>query len=143
MSAILKCYNTVAAKLSQLSVSNGNLIFVTDTKKIYLDINGSRLCYDTIQVFATDKDRLATLAPVEGFYCVEETSVLWRYSGSWKRLTPEDITPVIYGASASDFPAQGNSKLLYVTDDATYRWDESSSSYVMIANKTCWTDMMV
>ncbi len=142
MSAILKCYNTVAAKLSQLSVSDGNLIFVTDTKKIYLDINGLRLCYDTIQVFATDQERLAVLAPTEGFYCVEETNVLWRYSsGSWNRLTPEDIKPVTYGSDPSDFPNKGNSNLLYVTDDASYRWDEGTSSYIMVANKTCWSQM--
>lgn len=139
MAAILKCYNTVAAKLSQLSVLDGNLIFVTDTKKIYLDINGSRLCYDTIQVFDTDAERLATLAPTEGFYCVEDTCVLWRYSsGSWKRLTPEEIKPVLYGTSVSDFPKEGNENLLYVTDDASYRWDNSLSSYIMVSNKTYW-----
>ena len=39
--AIVKAYNTLQSKLSQLPISDGNLIFVTDTHTIYLDINGT------------------------------------------------------------------------------------------------------
>ena len=49
---IVKFYTTVASKLSQLEVRNGNLIFTSDTKQIYLDIHGNRLGYNCIQVFA-------------------------------------------------------------------------------------------
>ncbi len=84
---IVKFYTTVASKLSQLEVRNGNLIFTSDTKQIYLDIHGNRLGYNCIQVFATDTERSALLAPIEGFYFVEETGVMWRYKEKWVQIS--------------------------------------------------------
>lgn len=137
MSAIVKFYHTVDSKLAQLPVRDGNLVFVTDTKKMYLDINGNRLPYIDIQILSQETDRTSILAPIEGFYYVEETNVLWRYKGSWKQVTPDNITPLFFGDYDS-FPEQGSSGTLYVSDNATYKWDSVKSQYVCVANKTEW-----
>lgn len=134
---IVKVYTTVAAKLSQLAVSSGQLIFVRDTRKIYLDFNGSRVCYDAIAAFDTDQERLDWLAPTEGFYFVKSTGVLWSYEGSWKQLTPDNLDQVVFG----DLPQTGNSKLLYVTDDVTYKWDSGKGEYKPVSNLTEWTTL--
>ena len=115
MSAIVKFYHTTQSKLAQLPVSDGNLIFVTDTKKMYLDINGNRLGYQDIQVLPTETDRTSILAPIEGFYYIEETNILWRYKEGWKKVTPDNLSPLFFGAY-EDFPPTGNSNVLYISD---------------------------
>lgn len=136
--AIVKVYTTVAAKLSQLEVRDGNLIFVSDTKQLYLDFNGNRLGYDCIQVFFSEQNRVDLLAPTEGFYFVEETGVMWRYKAGWKQISPDNLNQITFGTSVDDFPTEGNSKILYVADDATYKWDAVTQSYLCVSNKTEW-----
>ena len=142
MSAIVKFYHTTQSKLAQLPVSDGNLIFVTDTKKMYLDINGNRLGYQDIQVLPTDTDRTSILAPIEGFYYIEETNILWRYKEGWKKVTPDNLSPLFFGAY-EDFPPTGNSNVLYISDDATYKWDSLTSTYICVSNKTEWKELGV
>lgn len=142
MSAIVKFYHTTQSKLAQLPVSDGNLIFVTDTKKMYLDINGNRLGYQDIQVLPTETDRTSILAPIEGFYYVEETNILWRYKEGWKKVTPDNLSPLFFGAY-EDFPPAGNSNVLYISDDATYKWDSLTSTYQCVSNKTEWKELGV
>lgn len=142
MSAIVKFYHTTQSKLAQLPVSDGNLIFVTDTKKMYLDINGNRLGYQDIQILPTETDRTSILAPIEGFYYVEETNILWRYKEGWKKVTPDNLSPLFFGAY-EDFPPTGNSNVLYISDDATYKWDSLTSTYICVSNKTEWKELGV
>ena len=137
MSAIVKMYHTTDSKISQLPVTDGNLVFTTDTKRMYLDMNGLRLPYVDIQILSQETDRTSILAPIEGFYFVEETNVLWRYKGGWKQITPNNLAPLFFG-DYEDFPPQGQSNVLYVTDDATYKWDSLTSTYICISNKTEW-----
>ena len=140
MSAIVKFYHTTDSKLAQLPVRNGNLIFVTDTKRMYLDVNGNRLPYMDIQILPLESDRTSILAPIEGFYFVEETNVLWRYKEGWIQVTSPNLTPLFFG-SYEDFPPQGNPLVLYISDNATYKWDSLTSSYTCVANKTEWTTL--
>lgn len=142
MSAIVKFYHTTQSKLAQLPVSDGNLVFVTDTKKMYLDINGNRLAYTDIQVLPEESDRTSILAPIEGFYYVEETNILWRYKEGWKKVTPDNLSPLFFGAY-EDFPPTGKSNVLYISDDATYKWDSLTSTYICVSNKTEWKELGV
>lgn len=82
MSAILKCYATTHDKLQSLPIEDGQLIFVSDQRTIYLDNHGLRLSYDVIRTVKTNFDREHLVAPIEGFYYVEETSSMWRYKSS-------------------------------------------------------------
>lgn len=138
--AIVKCYSTVDSKLGQLPVSDGNLIFVKDTKTIYLDINGIRIGYSDINILNSESDRTSILAPVEGFYYIEETDILWRYKEEWKQITPSNLNPLFFG-EYSDFPPTGKENVLYISDEATYKWDSLTSQYICIANKTEWTSI--
>lgn len=136
--AIVKMYTTTASKLSQLQVLDGQLIFVRDVRKIYLDINGARLEYSIIQVLASEEDRSNLLAPVEGFYFVESTHVMWRYKDKWTQISPFNLNPIFFGGTSDDLPSVGDSATLYVTDDATYKWDALLREYVVVSNKTEW-----
>lgn len=140
MTAIVKCYSTVGSKLAQLPVSDGNLIFVKDTRTIYLDMNGLRIGYTDIQILSTEEDRTSILAPIEGFYYVENTDIIWRYKGGWRQVTPDNLKPLFFG-EYSDFPPVGKENILYISDDATYKWDSLTSTYICISNKTAWTTL--
>jgi hypothetical protein len=140
MPAIVKVFSTTNSKLAQLPVSDGNLIFVKDTKSIYLDLNGNRLSYTEITVLPLETDRTSILAPVEGFYYVEETDILWRYKEGWKQITPNNVSPLFFG-DYEDFPPTGKENVLYISDEATYKWDSLTSTYICIANKTEWKSL--
>lgn len=140
MSAKVKFYSTVASKLADLPVVDGQMIFVTDTKKFYLDMGGLRLGYSDIQILPSESDRTGLLAPTEGFYFVDDTNVMWRYKNGWHQITPSNAQPFVYGEFDS-FPEVGKENTLYATEDATYVWDTITSSYICIANKTEWKEV--
>lgn len=135
-----KLYYTTASKLNELQIANGQIIFTSDTQTIYLDMKGKRHCYSTIQVFDEEQDRTSVFAPIEGFYFVVETGIMWRYNGGtvpgWVQITPSNLEPVFCYDSIGDFPAIGTANTLYCTDNAIYNW--KNQSYNMIANKTAW-----
>lgn len=91
---VLSAIATVNSKLSELSVKNGQLIFVQDKNMIALDFGGKRTFYKQIEEIATEEARASMLAPVSGcYYFVVETSVLWTYRDGWVQITtaPSDI----------------------------------------------------
>lgn len=135
---ILKVYTTTSDKLNDLLVIDGQLIFVSDTKTIYLDNNGIRLSYDIIQVLETDQDRIDIKNPKEGFYFVEESAILWRYKTKWIQLTPNDVPHIILTEKYIDLPTIGEKDILYSTENTIYIWDNINKKYISIATKNEW-----
>ena len=85
---VLSAIATSNSKLSELSVKNGQLIFIQDKNTIAFDFGGRRRLYKQIEDVSTDADRLSILAPVAGcYYFVVETSVLWTYRNEWVQIT--------------------------------------------------------
>ena len=75
---ILKALSTVESKLPTLPLEDGQLIFVYDKKKIVLDNHGIRTVYEQIQTIEKEEQRVGLLAPIDSFYFVIETSILWK-----------------------------------------------------------------
>lgn len=133
---ILSVISTVKSRLPDLSIKNGQLIFIQDSQTIALDINGKRTFYNEIITMDTEEQRQSILAPISGsYYFVIETAVLWTYHTTWIQITtpPEDI--VFIGLS---LPQLGQSKTLYVNKEncSISVWDDNSQSYQIIADKT-------
>lgn len=135
---ILTVYTTVSERINDLPIVDGQLIFLSDLKLIYLDLNGQRLSYNVIQSLDTDEQREQLPHPIEGYYFVENTGIMWRYKDKWTQITDGDAPHYIYNNSESNFPTLGKDGLLYATDDAVYRWDKYTQSYQCISNKTEW-----
>ena len=135
--AKMKLYYTTSDKLNSLPLEDGQIIFCQDEKMIYQTFHNMRTPYSTIQIFDLDVDRRLS-TPSKGFYYVKETNVLWRFEGSWVQITPEGLTPIIFGDSKEDFPEEGSQQTLYVGDEAVYKWKNQEHSYHMVANKTEW-----
>ena len=132
MTATIKYISTVESKLSQLPIENGQLIFINDTRKIFLDFNDIRTEYSQIMVLQNEEHRKNILSPVTGFYFILSTCTLWRYqNGEWIQITTppkENIAFLDY----SDLPKQGKEEVLYVTKDQSYRWN--GDGYTKLGN---------
>ena len=134
---ILTLYATTGAQVKNLTIKDGNLIFVRDKHRIALDFNGKRTFYNQIEELNTEQERTSLLAPVSGmYYFVIESAVLWSYQNGWIQITkrPEDI--IFIGTS---LPELGNSKMLYVSsvdgNENISIWDENTGSYRIVANR--------
>ena len=124
MTSTIKFVTTVNSKLSQLNIENGQLIFVSDARKIYLDLNGIRTEYSQIIPLAKEEDRLNYLSPITGFYFVKETAVLWRVEqGEWIQLTEPPQEWIVF-TTYNELPKQGKLNTLYITETQSYRWTE-------------------
>ncbi|MBQ2005990.1 MAG: hypothetical protein II205_00300 [Bacteroidales bacterium] len=131
---ILSVCATVGSKLSDLTIIDGQLVFVQDRHKIALDFNGKRVFYNQIDEIATDAERKALLAPITGrYYFVIDTAMLWTFNGGWIPITtpPEEIVFI-----GTELPELGSNKTLYVDITGGISvWDSSSESYVVVADK--------
>lgn len=131
-STVLSVIGTVKSKLSDLSIKDGQLIFVQDSRKIALDYNGKRVFYNQIVILKTEQERQELMAPVEGlFYFVLGTAVLWTYTNDWIQVTSNPENVLFVGMS---LPELGAENKLYInkTDKNISVWDEETQSYIVV-----------
>ena len=75
--------------LDKTQVSNGNIYFIEDTKELYFDFDSKRVDIKDIQIIEKEDNRLSPLfAPLNKFYYVMDTKVLWYYNTEWYQVTP-------------------------------------------------------
>ena len=129
---------TTSAKMNDLPVEDGQIIFVPELSTIAMDLYGQRFYYQMIKSFDTDAQRIATPFPIIGFYWVEETETLWRWNQRWTKVSSSNDSSVVEAEKEEDFPQEGVSNTLYYTDDGIYRWKNSSDKYNLIANANTW-----
>lgn len=132
---IMSVVATTASRLPDLSIKNGQLIFVKDSQKVALDLNDKRTFYNQIVVLQTDLERQSLLAPISGlFYFVIDTAVLWHYERTWIQITASPNEIVYIGVS---LPELGSANTLYV-DTALNNvsvWDDNAKKYQIVADK--------
>lgn len=133
---ILSAIATTGSKLSDITIKNGQLIFVYDKQKIALDYDGKRKFYNQIIIFETESERQTLLAPVSGlFYFVIDTAVLWTYQENWIPITTPPKEVIFIGVK---FPSLGVENTLYIdkSNKNISIWDSESQSYMVVAEKT-------
>lgn len=130
---ILQFIATTGSRLSDLPISDGQLIFLQDRHKIVLDFNGSRKFYNDIEILGKDSDR-TNLMPENGrFYFVIGTAVLWFYQDKWVQLTSAPEGYVFIGV---ELPEAGSENQLYVNKNKRNIsvWD--NGSYITVGEVT-------
>lgn len=128
---IFKMIYTYESKLNDLGIENQQMIFVGDRNKICLDFNNKRHVFEEIVDISTEEARKSIIAPVDSFYFVKDTCVLWRYMGGvWKQLTTSPAVHIVFENSVENFPDHGKDFVLYISENVIYRWDESTSTYI-------------
>ena len=136
--AQIQFYKTTSDKLNEIDVRKGNLIFVEDSKTIYMDNDAERVAYQQIIYLQNEEERITlTNRLVPGFYFVLTTNILWRLDSSkqWIQVTEKPSQEIVYG-SLETFPRPGSEASLYRTNEALYHWDNASQSYVNYCNAT-------
>ena len=133
---IMSVVATTASRLPDLSIKNGQLIFVKDKQKIALDMNNKRTFYNQIVVLQTETERTSLLAPISGlFYFVIENAVLWTYEQQWIQITTPPNEIVFIGET---MPELGNNKAVYInsSDKTISIWDSNLGEYSVVSDKT-------
>lgn len=74
--AQMKLVYTTSAKLDELPLENGQIIYAPDDNRICLDMRDRRFTYHTLRSFSTDAERLRFIGANKGFYFVEETNIM-------------------------------------------------------------------
>lgn len=133
---VLSFCATVADKVKDLVIKDGQLIFIHDEGRIALDYKGKRTFYNQIIELEAEQERINLSDPINGkYYFIIETAVFWRYYNGWKQLTtaPDEILFI-----GTEMPELGQPETLYV--DKTNReisvWDDTESEYLKISNYT-------
>lgn len=124
MESVIKFISTTQAKLPQLEVVNGQLIFVEDTRRIYLDFHGLRTQYADFIYLSTEEQRKGLQYPLDAFYFVYETNLLWRYDSAlekWMQVTDTPKEQIVF-LDTQDFPRVGDPSRIYISDKDIYRW---------------------
>lgn len=131
--SVLSVYTTVNSKLADLSIEDGQLIFIRDKHKIALDFDGQRKIYDQIEKLPSEEARTSLLAPVtDRYYYVLDPPVLWRYQETgWVQITtpPGDLSAV--EQAAKDY-ADTLSKRVTGSVDV-------DGNFVIMFDETFWT----
>ena len=133
---ILSIIGTVGSKVSDISIKNGQLIFVQDKHRIALDFNGKRTFYNDITTIDTDEERQNILAPINGcFYFVINTAILWFYNDKWTQVTTSPQEVLFIGV---ELPNLGSENKLYVNTFGKNIsiWDIEEKKYEIVADAT-------
>ena len=133
---ILSVCATTGERVKELTIKDGQLIFVQDKHRIALDFNGKRTFYNQIEELSTELERTSLLAPISGmYYFIIETAVLWTYQSGWIQITSKPDEIVFIGTTMTEL---GKEQTLYVnkTDKVISVWDEESNTYIMVSDLT-------
>lgn len=111
MENVVSIIATNSDRLSDLSISNGQLIFIQDKHRIALDFKDERKFYNDIEIFDNDQIRKEIVPENGRFYFVIETAVLWFYQDKWVQLTSTSESVLHIGTI---LPETGSDSKLYV-----------------------------
>ena len=135
--SVLKLVATTSDRIQNLSVNNGQLIFLQDVGRIAFDFNGVRVYYNQIVELETDAERLSLESPLNGYYFVISTGTLWYYRYSWVQVTSKPQEVVFVGV---ELPLLGQANTIYADftkgSENVSVWDEDLGAYVIVADKT-------
>ena len=136
---IMKFIATTSDKLDKIGLKAGQLIFTTDDRAIYLDVDGKRTTYADIMTIVDDATRQAMKSPIEGFYYVRRENALWNYyNGLWTQMTGQKSNLVF---SDGGLPSEGENEVLYVEATTLYRWNSLTNSYDEIGGGSAWEEI--
>ncbi len=134
-SAVFSLVATSSSRIRELTIKDGQLIFIQDLGRIAFDYKGQRVFYNQIVELETEADRLALDNPLDGYYFVIDSACLWFYKSGWTQITekPDNILFIDV-----ELPQLGQQGKLYVdSDDGEISiWDDETDTYVTVSNYT-------
>ena len=133
--AVMSLVATSSSRIRELTIKDGQLIFIQDLGRIAFDFKGRRVFYNQIVELETEADRLDLSDPLGGYYFVIDSACLWFYKDGWTQITekPDNILFIDV-----ELPQLGQQGKLYVdTDDREISvWNEETNKYIVVSNYT-------
>ena len=126
---------TEKSNIDNIPIANGQLLFAKKQRIITFDFKDKREVYAGVLILQTEEERAGIASPLEAFYFVEETAVLWRYfNDNWVQITGSPQERAVVANTYLSFPTVGSTLCIYIATDenATYRWDTETLSYKCI-----------
>lgn len=134
-SAVMSLVATSSSRIRELTIKDGQLIFIQDLGRIAFDYKGQRVFYNQIVELETEAERLDLNEPLDGYYFVIDSACLWFYKSGWTQITekPDNILFIDV-----ELPQLGQQGKLYVdTDDREISvWDDETGKYIAVSNYT-------
>lgn len=135
--SVLSLIATKSSKIKDLIIKNGQLIFIQDLGRIAFDFNNTRVFYNQIAELNTEAERLALDSPLDGYYFVIDTAILWFYQNGWLQITEKPEEVIFIGV---DLPELGQAKegTLYVNkaEREIAIFDSASNEYIIVSDYT-------
>lgn len=133
--AVMSLVATSSSRIRELTIKDGQLIFIQDLGRIAFDYKGQRVFYNQIVELEAEAERLTLEEPLDGYYFVIDSACLWFYKDGWTQITekPDDILFIDV-----ELPQLGQQGKLYVdTDDREISvWDDKTDTYITVSNYT-------
>lgn len=86
----------IESKINSYPITNGTILVTTDTRKIFVDYNNTRLDISDCIIIDTEVDRSNILVPIPyKIYYVIETNKLYTYILDWVLINPQADISVI------------------------------------------------
>ena len=135
--SVLKLVATTSAKIRNLIIEDGQLIFIQDLGRIAFDFKGKRVFYNQIVELETEVERLTLDSPLSGYYFVIDSACLWFYQDGWIQITEKPQEVIFIGV---ELPELGQAKegMLYVNkaEREIAVFDSASNEYVIVSDYT-------
>lgn len=109
---------TTEAHLGDVPVKNGQIILCTDSEKLYIDHETTRV--STSDVIQVDNQEALPLAPLDKLYITKDTGDIFFYiNGAWEKINQSDISvgAGLSGNGSSSSPLQLDIKNYSSTDN--------------------------
>ena len=126
---------TTSSKIKDLTIKNGQLVFIQDMGRIAMDFNNKRVFYNQIVELETEVERLSLEEPLDGYYFVIGSAILWFYKDGWIQITEKPSEVISIGV---DLPELGQAKTNTLYVDKAKReisiYDSELNQYIKVSN---------
>lgn len=134
---VMSLIATTSSRVKDLTIKNGQLIFIQDLGRIAFDFKNKRVFYNQIVELNTEGDRVTLDNPISGYYFVIDTATLWFYQDEWVQITERPEEVVFIGVELPEL-GQAKENALYVNkmEREIAVFDSASNEYVIVSNYT-------
>lgn len=135
--SILSLVATTSSRIRDLTIKDGQLIFIQDLGRIAFDFKGTRVFYNQIVELDTEAERLTLDSPLNGYYFVIDSACLWFYQDGWVQITEKPQEVIFIGVELPSL-GQGKEGTLYVNkvEKEIAIFDSASNEYIIVSNHT-------
>lgn len=127
--SILSLTEASQARLSAIPVTDGQLIFCSDTGNFYKDDGASRIKMSSEFIVCSE----LPLAPLANKLYLVLPGSLYFFNGEWVELNGSSV---ITKDTIYSFPTIGNVNNIYIAskENKTYRWNDDDMKYYCIGS---------